>query len=1155
MCATDLVTSDSGITYYSFGHATLGITTFADFQWTVHPNSQTNLTNLTIPVLGKTNLDFTAGGSTTCTAGTANAASCILDVQFKPAQPGLRRGSVILTYIDESVDPQVTRTLTLQVSAFVDSPVAAVAPGNLNLLSGGSASFQSPGQVAVDGSGNLYVANSTADNVVKINAGGTSSSIVNTGSTVLGTVGGVALDGSGNLYIADTTNSKIVKVSAAGVVEVDTITGPDIALNAPSALTMDAQANLYIADNGNARILELPFADIVAGNASPTATLVPTPGITFTPGSITGLAVDSTGILYVTDGTRVVTVTADRTSASSFSIPGFTVSNPAGIAVDGFDNLYIGDSGNSRILQVINPATSPVANALTYTFAGTPIGTSLNGLAVDPNGNVYLSDTANNRIFELTASTGKVSFPSTTPGDSSAPATVSITNIGNQSLAMTSESSGSANFSVAAVSPCVVQVSGSPSLSIATGNTCEYNVTFSPMSSGSLSTNLTFTDSNLNHSGSTQLVALSGVATLLPQSITFNALGNQSYGAAPFIVSATATSGLTVTFASLTPTVCAVSGATVTLLATGACTIQASQSGNSSYQAATPVSQSFTITQTGNTITFSALPSQVLGTAPFAISASASSGLAVTFASLTPAVCTVSGSTVTLLATGACTIQATQPGNTTFQAATPVSQSFTVSPSPVSSVTISSSPNPSMVNQTVTFTATVSSNVGSNPAGQIQFFDGATLLESSPVSGSSAVFSTSSLAIGLHTIVASYSGGAGGPASRASLLQIVNGSPVTMTLQVSPVTLVYGQPFSLSASVAAQSGTGTPTGQVSFYRVPNLFSQVQLSTAPLAVGAASINVSTPVPAGITYFQAQYSGDNNFAGGFSQAQVTIQPASTNSSLSLSADGSQLQVTVTPVAPGAGTPTGTVQFIDFSTNSTITTATLSSGSASVPATTSLLTGSVYIVYSGDPNFQASSSPVFSNGATGTLSSTVAPDEIVRLNNLFGLGSNVSATALPLTNSLGGVTVSITDSAGNTYPTLLYGIFGSTDQISLVIPSQTATGPATVTIQLPNGGTLITAVQVAGSSPGFFPTTQTVTDPSSGITYLSIYGTGFRHATTVTATINGTPATVSYFGPQQVSPGLDQLNLELPPGTAAPFAVTITVDGAANTLTIPQ
>jgi hypothetical protein len=78
------------------------------------------------------------------------------------------------------------------------------------------------------------------------------------------------------------------------------------------------------------------------------------------------------------------------------------------------------------------------------------------------------------------------------------------------------------------------------------------------------------------------------------------------------------------------------------------------------------------------TISFGTLGNQVLGTAPFALSATASSGLAVMFVSNTTSVCTVSGATVTLVGVGPCSITASQPGNSTYAAVTSVTQTFTI---------------------------------------------------------------------------------------------------------------------------------------------------------------------------------------------------------------------------------------------------------------------------------------------------------------------------------------------------------------------------------------------------------------------------------------------------------------------------------------------
>jgi virginiamycin B lyase len=167
------------------------------------------------------------------------------------------------------------------------------------------------------------------------------------------------------------------------------------------------------------------------------------------------------------------------------------------------------------------------------------------------------------------------------------------------------------------------------------------------------------------------------------QTISFNAPPNLPLGSNSFIPSATATSGLAVSFSSLAPSVCLVTANMVTLVATGTCTIAADQPGNTSYAAAPQVSQSFLVTPAllAQTISFPALPNRVSGTAPFAISATASSGLTVSFTSLTSSTCSVSGTTVTILALGTCTVQASQAGNGTYAVATPVSQSFSITAS------------------------------------------------------------------------------------------------------------------------------------------------------------------------------------------------------------------------------------------------------------------------------------------------------------------------------------------------------------------------------------------------------------------------------------------------------------------------------------------
>jgi hypothetical protein len=143
-------------------------------------------------------------------------------------------------------------------------------------------------------------------------------------------------------------------------------------------------------------------------------------------------------------------------------------------------------------------------------------------------------------------------------------------------------------------------------------------------------------------------------------------------------VSAAASSGLPVSFAALTTAACTLSGNTVTLIAAGTCTIRATQAGNANYNAATPVSRSFTVAKLSQSITFGTLANMTVVDPPFAVSATASSGLTVGFSSLTTAVCSLNANTVTLVAAGACAIRASQAGNATYAPAPDVDRSFAV---------------------------------------------------------------------------------------------------------------------------------------------------------------------------------------------------------------------------------------------------------------------------------------------------------------------------------------------------------------------------------------------------------------------------------------------------------------------------------------------
>jgi hypothetical protein len=162
------------------------------------------------------------------------------------------------------------------------------------------------------------------------------------------------------------------------------------------------------------------------------------------------------------------------------------------------------------------------------------------------------------------------------------------------------------------------------------------------------------------------------------QTIAFSALAAKTFGDPDFAVSMTASSGLTVSFAATGS--CTVSGATVHLTGAGACTITASQPGDSNYAAAPDVSQTFSIAKASQTITFGALANKTYGAPDFTVSATASSGLVVSFAA--SGRCAVSGATVHLTGAGSCTVTAAQPGDANYNAASDAVHTFAIARTP-----------------------------------------------------------------------------------------------------------------------------------------------------------------------------------------------------------------------------------------------------------------------------------------------------------------------------------------------------------------------------------------------------------------------------------------------------------------------------------------
>ncbi len=240
----------------------------------------------------------------------------------------------------------------------------------------------------------------------------------------------------------------------------------------------------------------------------------------------------------------------------------------------------------------------------------------------------------------------------------------------SQSIAfgtLASRTYGDADFDVSATAS-----SGLP-VSFGAGGDCTVAGTTVHLSGAGSCTLTASQPGNANYDAAAPVAQTFAIAKA-SQTVSFGALAGRTFGDPDFTVGATASSGLPVTFFALGT--CTVAGATVGITGAGSCTVTASQSGDANYSAAAPVSQTFAIAKAAQTITFAAIPDKTFGEPDFGVSATASSGLVVSFGA--SGSCTVAGAIVHLTGTGTCTITASQAGDANFASAPDVSHSFTV---------------------------------------------------------------------------------------------------------------------------------------------------------------------------------------------------------------------------------------------------------------------------------------------------------------------------------------------------------------------------------------------------------------------------------------------------------------------------------------------
>lgn len=333
---------------------------------------------------------------------------------------------------------------------------------------------------------------------------------------------------------------------------------------------------------------------------------------------------------------------------------------------------------------------------------------------------------------------------------------------------------------------------------------------------------------------------------------------------------------------------------------------------------------------------------------------------------------------------GTHTITATYAGDANYTGSTSAALTQTITQG-TTTITVASSVNPAALGQTVTLTATIAPSVtGSAVGGSVTFYDGTTALGTASPTSNVAQLSISSLAAGSHSISAKATGDANFSGSTsAGLTQTVNLGTTTTTIASSLDPSAFGQAVTFVASIQPPAGNSA-SGTVTF-----LDGSASIGTATVSSNSAQVTVSGLAP-GSHSITASYGGNANLAGSTSGVLAqTVNKAVTSTAVSSSLNPSTYGQSVTftaTVQPASGSsPTGTVTFLDGTTQ--LGTGNLSGGSAQfTTAGTALIAGahSITARYAGDANFAGSTSAVLMQtvnaaaGGTPTIDVRISADQ---------------------------------------------------------------------------------------------------------------------------------------------------------------------------------
>jgi hypothetical protein len=1007
--AVGLMTASAARAQTVFPVTAGGTTTPASEPVTVNVQAAGTVARVEVLTMGAPNLDFTESGTDSCVG--INSGSCQVTVAFAPKYPGSRNGAVVL------LDAGNSTLGTAYVTGIGQGSLAVMVPGAVSIVAGqvgewtmvndGGPATQAdvylPSGVAVDGAGNLFIADSHHNRVREVFAAGANAGTITTvagdGSagydgtsmvakaTSLNQPGGVAVDGAGNLYIADTNNNVIRKVNltTGSIVTVagngspgytgDGNAATAATLNSPEGVTVDAAGDFYIADTNNNAVREVVAATgniaTIAGDGTGVPGFAGDGGLAIhaTLNAPFGVALDYAGNLYIPDSgnnrVRMVNTSGNISTFAGNGTPAYLgdggtatsaeLYSPLGVACDPAGNVYIADARNYVVRKVnavsLTITTIAGTNAddnyidgksdFTYgngqngdAFTGGGIATGAGiyapyGVAVDAGGNLLIAEYFDHLIRKVSADSATLFFqPELWTNQVSSPHTQTVENDGNAALTFSAMTPDANAALAAANSTC------SLTSNVAVDASCLVAAEFAPTSTANPLPNPLVGNVNLTGNSADSPLNISVVG---------EALG--------------------------------LNGAIVTLSSTQnpsvyaqAVTLNVSVKQDPNSTKGTPTGTvTFTDTFQGTT--------NPIGTTQ-TLNASGNAGLQ-----------------LTNLAVGTHVITANYSGDTYYSGAASNPLSQVVQEQVTVTIASSSANDTSAYGTNVIFTSTVSVSGGIAASGSVSFYNGATFLGSGTLNGNIATYATANLPVGGNPITANYTDTNNVTGTSSVLTQIVEQTTAT-TVASSANPSIHGTPVTLTAVVTA-TGTVVPTGTVTFLDGSTPIGTGTLTAAGPTTAAATFQTST-LTAGTHAIIAAYGGDTN---DFSSTSVAISQvvniASSATAIAASANpsiaGKALTLTAT-VTTNGGTAAGTVNFYNGGTLlgagtlngvgvATFTTSTLRVGSYSITAT-----------YVGDSNDTGSTSAALSL----TVSQATTAVRLVTSNSTVQVTGPVSFTA---------------------------------------------------------------------------------------------------------------------------------------------------------------